>query len=96
MDFVYPSLPSADTGANGFAFINTTCAMILQSSSPQGRTLVRPITTKGFDGRQGKPVTHFLTLHLSLERPTPREHPVLDLDLGSHDVILGLKWIVLL
>ena len=54
--------------------------------------LVRPITTKGFDGQHGKPVTHFLMLHLSIDGQRQQDIPFLILDLGNHDVILGLKW----
>jgi len=88
-----PLTALADSGANGFAFINTTCAIdIAKFFNFKAKRLIRPITTKGFDGRPGKLVTHFLSLNLSLDDQRQEDIPFLILDLGSHDVILGLKW----
>ena len=56
-----------DTGANGFAFIDTTCAIdTARFLNVKTTRLERPIAIKGFDGRQGKVVTHILILHLSI------------------------------
>jgi transposase InsO family protein len=83
----------ADSGANGFAFMNTSCAFdIAKFLNLKTQPLVRPITTKGFDGRPGKPITHILTLHLLIDGQRQQDIPFLILDLGTHDVILGLKW----
>ena len=81
-----------DSRANGFAFISTACAIdIAKFFNLKTQPLARLITTKGFDGRQGKPVTHILTLHLSLDGQRQKDIPFLILDLGNHDIILGLK-----
>ena len=73
--------------------MNTACAIdITKFFNLKTQPLIRPITARGFDGRQGKPVTHFLTLHLSLDGQRQEDIPFLILDLGNHDVILGLKW----
>ena len=91
--YYIPLITLADSGVNGFAFINTACAIdIAKFLNLKTEPLVRPIQTKGFDGRPGKPVTHTLTLHLSLDSQRQENIPFLILDLGSHDVILGLKW----
>jgi hypothetical protein len=91
--FSVPLTALADSGANGFAFINTACAIdIAKFLNLKAQPLVRPIGTKGFDGRQGKPVTHILTLHLSIDGQRQENIPFLILDLGNHDIILGLKW----
>ena len=91
--FGVPLTALADSGANGFAFINTACAIdIAKFFNLKAQPLVRPINTKGFDGRPGKLVTHILTLHLSLDGQRQENIPFLILDLGSHDIILGLKW----
>lgn len=83
----------ADSGANGFAFIDTARAMdIANFLNIKPQPLVRPIATKGFDGRDSKPVTHILFLHLSIDGQRQQDIPFLILDLGTHDVILGLKW----
>ena len=63
-----PLTALVDSRANGFAFMNTACAIdITKFFNLKTQPLIRPITARGFDGRQGKPVTHFLTLHLSLD-----------------------------
>jgi hypothetical protein len=52
---------------NGFTFISIACAInITKFFNLKTQPLIRLITTKGFDGRQGKPVTYILTLYLSL------------------------------
>jgi hypothetical protein len=81
-----------DSGANGFAFISTAYTIdIAKFFNLKTQPLARPITTKGFDGRQEKPVTHILTLHFSLDGQRQEDIPFLILDLGNHDIILGLK-----
>jgi len=83
----------ADTRANGFAFIDTACAIdtakFLNITATQ---LEKPIAVKGFDGKQGHAVTHILTLHLSIDGRRQTNLPFCILDLGNHDIILGLKW----
>ena len=56
------------------------------------RPLERPFQPKGIDGRPGKTITHTLTLHLDIEGHRQDNIPFLLLDLGTHDVILGIKW----
>jgi transposase InsO family protein len=83
----------ADTGANGFAFIDTACAIdVAKFLNIKATRLEKPIAIKGFDGRSGKAVTHILILHLSLDGRRQTDIPFCILDLGNHDVILGLKW----
>ena len=56
-----------DTRANGFAFIDTTCAIdTTKFLNIKATRLDRPITIKGFDRRLGKAVMHILILHLSI------------------------------
>ena len=55
-------------------------------------TLPTPCPVKGYDGKPGKPVTQILTLHLAIDGRRQRDIPMLILDLGSHDLILGRKW----
>ena len=82
-----------DSGANGFAFMDTACANDISTFlNLKPEPLVRPIIPKGFDGQPGKAVTHMLTLHLSLDGQRQEDIPFMILDLGNHDVILGLKW----
>src|SRR5204862_72202 len=62
------------------------------SNLRQSTPVEKPITVKGFDGRGGKAVTHILILHLSLDGCQQTNIPFCILDLGNHDIILGLKW----
>jgi hypothetical protein len=53
--------------ANSFAFINIAYTInITKFFNLKTQPLVRLITTKGFNRRQGKPITYILTLYLSL------------------------------
>ena len=59
----------ANTRANGFAFINTICAIdIAKFLNIKATQLEKPITIKGFNRKHGKAVTHILILYLSLDR----------------------------
>jgi predicted aspartyl protease len=81
-----------DTGANGFAFINTAytnnVAKFLNAEATQ---LERPVQVKGYNGQAGQPVTHVLKLHICLNGRRQFGIPFCILDLGSHDIILGRK-----
>src|SRR5208282_4967836 len=83
----------ADTGANGFAFIDTACAIdVAKFLNIKATRLEEPIAVKGFDGKRGHAVSHILTLHLSIDGRRQTNIPFCILDLGNHDIILGLKW----
>jgi hypothetical protein len=47
---------------------------------------------KGYDGRPGKPISEVLILHLEIDGYRQRNIPLLILDLGNYDLILGRKW----
>ena len=51
------------------------------------------IQVKGYNGRPGKPVTHYIRLHLTVDQYRQYNVPLLILDLGSHDIIIGRKWL---
>jgi hypothetical protein len=82
-----------DTGALGFSFMDTRCAL---SSVKFLRTplkkLRQPIAIKGYDGRKGKNVTHYLECTLTLDGRRLVAVPFLVLDLGNHNLILGSQW----
>ena len=66
--FGVDSYALTDTGANGFAFIDTACAIdVAKFLDIKTTRLEKPITVKGFDGKCGKAVTHILILHLSID-----------------------------
>jgi hypothetical protein len=78
--------------ANGFTFINIAYAInITKFFNLKIQPLTRLITTKGFNKQQGKPIIYILTLYLSLNSQRQEDIPFLILDLGNHDIILGLK-----
>ena len=82
-----------DTGANGFAFIDTACAIdTAKFLNIKTTPLKEPIAVKGFDGNRGHAVTHILSLNLSIDGRRQTNVPFCILDLGNHDIILGLKW----
>ena len=59
----------ANTRANGFAFINTICAIdIAKFLNIKATWLEKSITIKGFDRKHGKVVIYILILYLSLDR----------------------------
>jgi hypothetical protein len=59
----------ANTRANGFAFIDTACAIdTAKFLNIKATQLEEPIVVKGFDSKQGHTVTYILSLHLSINR----------------------------
>jgi len=82
-----------DTGANGFAFMDTRCAVTTAKflGLPFER-LKKPIAIKGYDGHRGKAVTHYLRCTLAIDNRRLVRVPFLVLDLGNHDLILGALW----
>ena len=82
-----------DTGANGFSFINTSFAISLAKFlNIQAKKLVRPIPIKGYNGQYGNQATHILILNLTIDKHYQTDIPCVILDLGNHDLILGLQW----
>jgi predicted aspartyl protease len=83
-----------DSGANGFIFIDTLCAAdIAQYLGLKTRRLPQPAAVKGYDGKSENAITHFLLLHLTVDGRRFYNTPLLILDLGSHDLILGREWL---
>ena len=82
-----------DTGANGFSFIDTSFAIdAMKFLNIKPQPLVRPIPIKGYDGKHKSSASHFLVVHLTVDGRRQENIPFIILDLGQHDVILGLKW----
>jgi hypothetical protein len=82
----------ANTRANGFAFINTVCAInIAKFLNIKATQLEEPIVVKGFDSKREHTTTYILTLHLSIDGRCLTDIPFLILDLGNHNLILRLK-----
>ena len=82
-----------DSGANGLAFVDTRCANDLAKFLNLIPTpLPEPIPVKGYDSKSRATVTHILRAHLTIDGRRQYNLPLLILDLGSHDLILGRKW----
>ena len=91
--YVIQTSALVNSGVNGFVFVDTRFAQELMKFLNLTPTrLSSPYAVKGYDGRPGKPVTQILTLHLEVDGRRQKDIPMLILDLGSHDVILGRKW----
>jgi hypothetical protein len=83
-----------DSRANGFVFIDTRFAADLAKFLDVNIIpLTTPCSVKGFDGQPGRPATHAIILNLSIDARRQQKVPMLILDLGSHNLILGRKWI---
>ena len=83
----------ANSRANGFVFINTLCTInITKFLNLKAQRLSRAINVKGYNGIVGNAITYILRLHLTVDKQRQYNIPLLILDLGSHDLILGRKW----
>jgi predicted aspartyl protease len=83
----------ADSGANGFLFLDTLCAIdIAKFLGLKAQRLPTAIHVKGYDGKTGNSITHILRLHLTIDGRRQYHVPFLILDLGSHDCIIRRKW----
>ena len=78
-----------DSGATGYAFIDRTFA---HKHGLTRTRLPRPIDLYGFDGyKVRRRITHEVCLHLTYGQYSEKI-TMLEADLGSYDVILGLPW----
>jgi len=83
-----------DSGANGLVFIDTRCAADLAKFLNVALTpLPTPCSVKGFDGKPGRSATHAIILNLGIDGHRQQKIPMLILDLGNHDLILGRRWL---
>ena len=83
-----------DTGANGYTFIDAEFAKtIAHFLGVEPLPLKSPCKVRGFDGVQTTPITHSLELALLMDGRRVQV-PMLVVNLGDHDIILGHKWFV--
>jgi len=89
----FKTLSLADTGANAFVLINTQYAQRLaRFFSLPLRTLPTPITVQGFDGQGRQDATQYIVLHLHVNGRKQYNVPMVLLDTGRQDLILGRTW----
>jgi hypothetical protein len=82
----------ADSGANGFLFLDTRCAIdTAKFLGIKAQRLPTAINVKGYDGHGGNSITHILRLHLTVDGRRQYNIPFLILDLGLHNYIIRQK-----
>jgi transposase InsO family protein len=85
--------PLADTGANGFLFMNRPLAKNLSRALDVPiRSLPYSVPIRGFKGPIQAYATHYIRLHLTVDGRRIYNCPFVILDLGDQDVIIGIQW----
>ena len=83
----------ADTGANGYLFIDTKKAIELaRFYNIPTEPLRQPAKTRGFNGSDGPQITHAIKLHLIVGGRQFLNQTFLILNLGQHEAIIGRRW----
>jgi predicted aspartyl protease len=83
-----------DSGANGFIFVNTRLAVELSKYlDVRIKKLAHSIPITGYNGEAGNPISYMLRLNITVDGRRQYNAPLLVLDLGGHDIILGRKWL---
>jgi hypothetical protein len=81
-----------DSGANSFVFIDNQFATdLVKFLGAEITPLTTPCSVKGFDGKPGQPAIQAITLNLEIDKHQQQKIPILILDLGNHNLILGRK-----
>lgn len=82
-----------DTGATGYAFVDTgTAERICKAEGIAALPLSRIKPLKAFDGRLADPITHAIFPRLQIGDHTEDLCPMMITKLGSHPLILGKPW----
>lgn len=82
-----------DSGAQAKVIIDSSLApAVAQALGTKVHRLPTPQSVKGFDGRRGRDITHYLEAHLHVDMRREHDVTILVADLGSTDMIIGLKW----
>jgi hypothetical protein len=90
----FPTKTLIDSGANGFAFIDTTFLKHLSPFfKPILHSLKSPLQVKGYNSIQGRKITHYTLLNLTVDSRIQSFTPFLITHLGSRSVILGRYWL---
>ena len=83
-----------DSGANAYALINQkhvrSLTKVLQMPVHK---LKKPIPLRGFDGQPSEAIQQILEVNLGLDTHIQLRQYLLAAELGSHDLILGRKWL---
>ncbi|KAK2626439.1 hypothetical protein QTJ16_003614 [Diplocarpon rosae] len=83
-----------DCGANASSIINrkklTSLAELLH---PPTHHLKQPIPLQGFDGQPSEAIKQIIQCDFTIDNHTFKDQYLLAADLGSHDMIIGRKWL---
>lgn len=83
----------ADTGANGYLFINQTLAnFLIKSIGAKIQDLPYSVPIRGYNSSIRSLAKQFIRLHLTVDGRLIKNCPFIIMDLGDQDMILGLKW----
>jgi predicted aspartyl protease len=84
----------ADTGANGYLFLNRPVAKQLSSllKAPIQK-LPYSVSIRGYNGGVPEQANQFIRLHLNINKRRIRNCPLIVLDLGQHIMIIGNRWL---
>jgi hypothetical protein len=79
-----------DTGACGYVFLDSRFASDLcRVFGRKLQRLLHPVCPKGYDGKKGSPISHYLSFNLEIDGRRIYHLPMLVVELGSHDMIIG-------
>ena len=79
-----------DTGAAGYILLNRSLAKrIAQALSAQVRRLPYAVRVRGFKDDITTLVSEYIRLHLTIDKRRIYNCPIVVLDLGAHDMIIG-------
>ena len=83
-----------DTGANAYALINQNLIRSLTKVLRMPvHKLKKPIPLRGFDGQPSEAIQQVIELNLELDKHEQPRQYLLVAELGSHELILGRKWL---
>jgi hypothetical protein len=81
-----------DSRANSLVFIDNRFATdLVKFLGAEIILLTTPCSVKGFDRKPGYPATQTITLNLEIDKHRQQKIPILILDLGNYNLILGRK-----
>ncbi|GME64609.1 hypothetical protein ASPGLDRAFT_125098 [Neofusicoccum parvum] len=83
-----------DTGALVYATVSRSLAhQMIEELGIVPLPLSKPIPYTVADGRSGKPITYKICPHLQVKDHWEATSPLLIMDLGNHDMLLGKGWL---
>ncbi|KAJ5260703.1 Retrovirus polyprotein [Penicillium chrysogenum] len=86
-------LALGDTGVDSYVFINSSMVIILgKRFGLRVERLGCECLVRGFNGKLAELIRHMAFLTICIDRRIQRQIPILIVDLGRYDIILGRMW----